>query len=182
MVTPSADTEQAPIVVEFSALFSQHFRYLWCTLRRLGIHEGDLEDVAHEVLLRIHAQLSLRDPEKPIRPWIFGMALGAAANYRRLARHRIAQRTEPEELADPQTAADDALIASERCAAVQRALQRVPLQHRAVVILHDMDEIAVPEIAAAIGIGVNTAYSRLRLGREAFRCALEQIMVRGGSK
>ena len=57
----------------------------------------------------------------------------------------------------------------------------MPLAHRAVLILHDMDEASVPEIAVALGIGLNTAYSRLRLGRDAFRLALGRNIARGGS-
>lgn len=177
-----ADAGPPGTPLDFSTVFAEHIRYLWCSLRRLGIAERDLEDVTHEVFLRIHAQLPQQDPEKPIRPWLFGFALGMASNYRRLARHRLELRLESPELQSPEPAADEHLIAQERRQMVQQALQEVPLVHRAVLILHDMDETAIPEIAVALGIGINTAYSRLRLGRESFRFALEQLSTRGGSK
>jgi len=180
--SPPLNAGMAAVAPDFAVIFSEQVRYLWCTLRRLGIREGDLEDIAHEVLMRVHAQLPQHDPEYPIRPWLFGLALGAAANYRRLARHRIELHATPPEVRDLGVAVDEALISRERRTLVQQALLEVPLQHRAVLILHDMDETTVPEIAAALGIGLNTAYSRLRLGREAFRRALEQLMARGGSK
>lgn len=168
--------------LEFSTVFAQHFRYLWATLHRLGVGDGDLEDVAHEVWLRVHAQLAHHDPEQPLRPWLFAMALGAAANYRRLARHRVEPHTHPDELRDPQPDAHEALLARERNALVHAALQAVPLAHRAVLVLHDMDETPVPEIAQALGLSVNTAYSRLRLGRAAFRRALDAALAPGGRK
>lgn len=179
---PPANAATVATSPDFAVVFSEQVRYLWNTLRRLGIHEGDLEDIAHEVMLRVHAQLPQHDPEHPIRPWLFGLALGAAANYRRLARHRIELHAAPPEVRDPGIAIDEDLIVRERRLLVQRALQQVALQHRAVLILHDMDETSVPAIAAALGIGLNTAYSRLRLGREAFRKALEQLLARGGFK
>jgi RNA polymerase sigma-70 factor (ECF subfamily) len=188
MVTATADnTESPPLnaatetgVPDFSRVFSEQVRYLWNTLRRLGICESDLEDVAHEVMLHVHAQLPQHDPEQPIRPWIFRLALGAAANYRRLARHRIVLHAAPPEVRDPKVSIDEDLILRERRMLLQQALHQVPLQHRAVLILHDMDEATVPEVAAALGIGLNTAYSRLRLGREAFRKGLERLLARGG--
>jgi RNA polymerase sigma-70 factor (ECF subfamily) len=172
----------ASVAPDFATLFAEHVRYLWFTLRRLGIRESDLEDMAHEVMLRVHAQLPHHDPERPIRPWLFGLALGAAANYRRLARHRVELHPVPPEVQDPAMATDEELIAAERRRCVHQALLEVPLHHRAVLILHDMDETPVPEIAAALGIGSNTAYSRLRLGREAFRRALEHVMTHGGAQ
>jgi len=177
-----AAAPQAAMPDEFTAIFTQHFRYLWCTLRRLGVTEGDLEDIAHDVWLRVHMQLAEHDPATPLRPWLFRIALGTASNYRRLARHRVNASVHPDDLRDPAPRADEHLMTSESSALVQRALQQVPLAQRAVLVLHDMDETPVPEIATALGIGLNTAYSRLRLGREAFRRALEQVMNRGGSK
>lgn len=178
--TPAPSAEPPGNTPAFEVVFAQQVRYLWYTLRRLGVREGDLEDVAHEVMLRVHAQLSHHDPDKPIRPWIFGLALGAAANYRRLARHRTELCATPPEACDPSVGAEELLMAQEHRTVVQQALLQVPLHHRAVLILHDMDETSVPEIASALGIGSNTAYSRLRLGRETFRRALEQLMARGG--
>lgn len=174
------DDEPTGALPDFERVFSEQVRYLWSTLRRLGIRECDLEDLAHEVMLRVHAQLSHRDPQQPIRPWIFSLALGMAANYRRLARHRTELHATPPEAHDPNHDAEQLLIVNERRAVVQHALEQVPLHHRAVLILHDIDETSIPEIAAALSIGVNTAYSRLRLGRTAFRRTLEQILTRGG--
>ena len=39
-------------------------------------------------------------------------------------------------------------------------------------MLADIAELTVPEIAEALGLKVNTAYSRLRLAREAFEAAI----------
>ena len=179
---PPTSEGTVAIALDFNIVFSQQVRYLWYTLRRLGIRDGDLEDIAHEVMLRVHAQLPQHDPSRPIRTWLFALALGAAANYRRLARHRVELHAVPPDMRDPTSAIDEDIIARERRDLVQQALLQVPLQHRAVLILHDMDETPVPEIAAALGIGANTAYSRLRLGREAFRKGLQRLMARGGSK
>jgi RNA polymerase sigma-70 factor, ECF subfamily len=179
---PPVNAEKVAIAPDFAVVFAEQIRYLWYTLRRLGIRDSDLEDIAHEVMLRVHAQLPHHDPEHPIRPWLFGLALGAAANYRRLARHRVELHAMPPEVRDPGIAIDEGMVEYERRVLVQQALIQVPLQHRAVLILHDMDETPVPEISAALGIGLNTVYSRLRLGRAAFRRALEQLMARGGSK
>lgn len=177
---PGGDADPSRAPLDFRTVFAQHFQYLWSSLRRLGVAEGDLEDIAHEVWLRVHAQLPQYDPEKPVRPWLFALALGAASNYRRLARHRIEAQVNPEELHDPRPFADESLLTRERNGLVHLALQQVPLEQRAMLVLHEMDETPVPEIANALGISVNTAYSRLRLGRAAFRRALELAVAQGG--
>ena len=75
---------------DFGTFFDREFSYVWNTLRRLGIHERDVEDISHEVFLRVYGQWAAYDPSRAARPWLFGFAYRAAADYRRLARHRVA--------------------------------------------------------------------------------------------
>jgi DNA-directed RNA polymerase specialized sigma24 family protein len=37
----------------FRALFHREAGYVWATLRRLGVHPSDVEDVTQEVMLRV---------------------------------------------------------------------------------------------------------------------------------
>jgi RNA polymerase sigma-70 factor, ECF subfamily len=166
--------------LDAAAIFRQEFRYVWSSLRRLGVHERDLEDTTHEVFVRVHDQLPLFDPSQPLRPWLFAIALGIAMNYRRLARHRLDLMAEPPELADQAQRADDQLEQSERAKLVHSALQKVPLEQCAVLVLHELDGFAIPEVATTLGLSLNTAYSRLRLGREAFRTAFRRLANQKG--
>jgi RNA polymerase sigma-70 factor, ECF subfamily len=60
---------------------------------------------------------------------------------------------------------------------VHAAIQKIPEERRAVFILAELDEVAMPEIATALGIPVNTAYSKLRLAREDFRAAITRSLA-----
>src|SRR6185437_13908682 len=71
----------------FRTLFEAELDYVFATLRRLGVAPRDLEDVTHEVFLRVHARWDEYDPARPVRPWIFAFAFRLASDYRRLARH-----------------------------------------------------------------------------------------------
>ena len=54
---------------------------------------------------------------------------------------------------------------------VLRALHAIASERREVLILHDIDGFAMPEIAEALAIPLNTAYSRLRLARRDLKAA-----------
>lgn len=170
-------------VLDSSAIFQSEFPHVWNSLRRLGVHERDLEDVAHEVFIRVHAQLPLFDPSRPLRAWLFGIAVGAAANYRRLARHRKIDLVGalPDHL-DPSDRADEGLERREESRLVHAALQKVPLEQRAVLVMHELEGYAIPEVAVTLGLALNTAYSRLRLGREAFRTAFRRLAAAKGPR
>lgn len=161
-------------------VFAQEFRYVWNSMRRLGVHERDLEDVTHEVFVRVHDQWSLFELERPLRPWLFGIALGVAMNYRRLARHRVDLVAELPDVSDPAQHAEASLERRQQAELVHAALQRVAIEQRAVLVLHELDGFSVPEIAATLGLSVNTAYSRLRLGRDAFRASFRRLATQKG--
>ncbi|HVY26641.1 MAG TPA: sigma-70 family RNA polymerase sigma factor [Polyangiaceae bacterium] len=179
-VSAAAVPEPASGGLDSTAVFRSEFRYVWSSLRRLGVQERDLEDLTHEVFVRVHDQLPLFDEARPLRPWLFGIALGLATNYRRLARHRVDLVAEVPERSDPSVAAEEVLLERERAQLVQGALQKVPLEQRAVLVLHELDGYTIPDVAATLGLTLNTAYSRLRLGRDCFRAAFRRVASQRG--
>jgi RNA polymerase sigma-70 factor (ECF subfamily) len=171
------EPDASPTRPDLRVIFEEHFDHVWNTLRRLGVHQADLEDLAHEVFLRVHARLDDFDAARPIRPWLCGFALRVAAEHRRLARHRIEVFGSPVEALDPVPPADERIHAGERRALVEAALAALDFDRRAILVLHDVDEIPVPEIARGLGIPLNTAYSRLRVAREELAAALKRLSL-----
>jgi RNA polymerase sigma-70 factor (ECF subfamily) len=168
----------ASISVEEPSSFAEVFRaelsYVCRTLRRFGVREADLEDVAQEVFLAVHRRFHERDPERPVRPWLVSFAYRFAANYARLARHRVQhglRETEPSREGSPEERASD----RQAQALVLAALQHVRLERRPVLTMHDIDGFSPSEIAFALGIPVNTVYSRLRLARAELRDAVRAL-------
>jgi len=166
-------------VDDFAGIFDVEFDYVWHALRRLGVRDADLEDLTHDVFLAVYQRRAQFDPRRPLRPWLFGFAFRVASDYRRRSRFR---REVP---AEPFDAPDDAPTALER--AVQRqtaelarqALASIELARRAVFILHELDEFAMPEVARSLEIPLNTAYSRLRLARAELATAVKALRSRG---
>ncbi|HZU81764.1 MAG TPA: sigma-70 family RNA polymerase sigma factor [Polyangiaceae bacterium] len=165
----------SPPEPDLRAIFDEHFDYVWITLRRLGVREADLEDLAHEVFLKVHARLADYDAARPMRPWLFGFAYRVAADHRRLARHRVEVLGAPAEALDPVMSADQRIEADQDRELVEAALEGIRMDRRAVLLLHEVDEVPVPAIARELGIPVNTAYSRLRLARGDLAAAYKRL-------
>jgi RNA polymerase sigma-70 factor, ECF subfamily len=163
---------------DIGAIFDEHLDFVWNTLQRLGVGEADREDLAHEVFLKVHSRLKDYDASRPIRPWLFGFAYRVAADHRRLARHRVEVLGAAVEGVDPVRLADEDLQADEERSLVAAALARVDFDRRAVLLLHDAEDVPVPAIAEQLGIPVNTAYSRLRIAREEFAAAVRMLRKR----
>jgi RNA polymerase sigma-70 factor (ECF subfamily) len=168
---------------EFVRLFEAEFDYVHNSLRRLGVRDADLDDEVHQVFLRIHQRMDRRDPARPARPWLFAFAVRVAADYRRGAQHRREIPGLPAVIRDPSPLADEVLAREQVRALVCEALQDLEPDKREIFIAVEIDEQSGPEVAEALGIPLNTAYSRLRLARDEFAAALKRAQgKRGGPR
>jgi RNA polymerase sigma-70 factor (ECF subfamily) len=170
-----------PVEVDFNAIFMKHFDYVWHTLRRLGVRERDLEDVAHDLFLVVLRHFSAYEPNRPAQPWLFAFAVRTAADYRRLARHRVDLVDDVDNvcsLDDQALLPEDQASVNEQLDLVARALDALAWERRLIFVLHEIDGMTVPEAAKILGISVNTASSRLRLAREDFAASVRRLRTR----
>ncbi len=173
--------EPRPVAPLFRALFEAEFSYVASSLYRLGVRRDDLEDLAHEVFVVVHRLLAEYDPSRRLRPWLFGITFRIASDYRRRARFtREIPHEHGPDLPSDAPGADDQLAAEQVRRLVIRALQELEIDRRAVLVMHDLDGCPMPEIAEALSIPVNTAYSRLRLGREQLKAAIKRLRLQRG--
>jgi RNA polymerase sigma-70 factor, ECF subfamily len=173
----------APPPPSFRTVYEAEFDYVWRSLRRLGVAPRDLEDVTQDVFVAVHAKLGRYDPSRPLRPWLFGFAFYEASDYRRLARNARETPSDIIDVADDAPGAEERLHELEEHQLLVAALDKLSPDFLPVFVLHELDSTPVPEIATALGIPLNTCYSRLRLGRKQFdEAARRLVMKRGGSR
>ena len=151
----------------FDALYQDHFGYVWKTLGRLGVLPADLPDAVHDVFIVVYRRWAEIDAERPVRPWLFGVARRVAAGGRRKQRDVL---TEPLERG---SSGDEARIAGRDL--LWRLLAELRDERLEVVILHDLEGHTGADIAQQLGISINTVHSRLRLARADLTAALERL-------
>ena len=154
--------------------FARELDYLGRTLRRLGAPASDIEDLVHEVFLVLCRKWAGYDPTRPLRAYLFGIAFRVTAAHQRRAHREVPTETLIE-VDDGAPHPDERLEIAEARALVLRALEAVPLKRRAVLILHDLDEMPMHDIAAVLAIPRFTAYSRLRKARKELQAAILSI-------
>jgi RNA polymerase sigma-70 factor (ECF subfamily) len=163
---------------QFEAMYRAELPYVLRTLRRLGLNDADAADLAHDVFVVVHRRHSEYDKSRSLRAWLFGIAYRLVANHRGRAHRQAEIPTDLGELTavDPRAARLDREAARDL---LLRALAAVDIEHRAVLVLHDLEERAAPEVATILGIPVNTVYSRLRNGRQKVTAVARGLLARG---
>jgi RNA polymerase sigma-70 factor, ECF subfamily len=177
-----SSVDGAPCALDIRDVFAREGDYVYATLRRLGVRASELEDGIQEVFIAVHKHRHMYDPSRAMRPWLFGFALRIASNRRRAVRRRRESEPPPGEPVDERPRADALLESRARQNLLLSALATLDDERRAVLVLHDLDGVSVPEIARTLEIPLNTAYSRLRIAREEITVAVRRLVAKGKSQ
>jgi RNA polymerase sigma-70 factor (ECF subfamily) len=153
----------------FRSLFESHRGFVRRTLRQHGLPASDLADAGQEVFLVVHRRWASYDANRPLRAWLHGICHHVASTRRRQARRRRELLGVETDGVDPQRLPDDHVAVKQAHAIARRAIASIPPERRIVLLLTEVDERPMPEVARKMGIPLNTAYSRLRLARADFR-------------
>lgn len=159
----------------FREVFDAELSYVYNTLRRLGIRSADLPDATQEVFATVAGILDDYDPERPLRPWLFGVAYRVGMRYLGVAHRRREVPSEIPEAPDSSPSAHTLAERKETRDLVRAALDRVEPSRRAVLLLASFEGLSVPEIARTLDIPVNTAYSRLDRAKREFAAAAAKL-------
>lgn len=151
--------------LDTTTVFREHAPFVWRVVRRLGVAESDTADVCQEVFVVIHRRLPEFEGRSSIRTWVYGICVRTVADHRR----RIARRREtvtdavPEATTEPRQ--DVALSMREARARLDRVLDELDDDKRAVFVLYEIEELTMADVASAVGCPLQTAYSRLHAAR-----------------
>lgn len=166
----------------FVEVYTDYFEFVWRSLRRLGVRESSLDDALQEVFLVVHRRLADFEGRSSMRTWLFGIILRVARSQRRTHQRKDAPlSSSPEDLdslLSPGHSPDDAARVVEATRILHRLLDSLDDEKRAIFILAELEELPVSEIAEALGVNVNTVYSRLRAARKEFDLALARHRAR----
>lgn len=180
--TPQSPQASVPPPPDFRQVYRQECPFVWRVVRRLGVRDTEVEDLVHDVFAAAYRSWPNLDGGRPIRPWLYGVC------YRVVLDHQRKHSTTREQ---PFGRGGDAVALGQRGPAeaaerrqgltlAQRLIDELELDRRAVFVLHELEELQMPQIAESLGIPLNTAYSRLRLARRDFEQAARALTQGAG--
>jgi RNA polymerase sigma-70 factor (ECF subfamily) len=182
-LAPRGDPVPPPFVgatpPTFEEVYDQNVEFVWRVVARMGVGAASVEDVVQEIFVVVHRKLPEFEGLSSVRTWLYQIARRAVHDHRRTVRRREPPPDQTDRSSGldllPAAAADRPDVSAARQEAVRllhAVLDDLDEEKREVFILAELEQIPVPQIAAAIDVNVNTVYSRLRLARTAFNQAL----------
>lgn len=165
-------------VLELEDVYRTFFPFVWRSAKRLGVRDASLDDVVQEVFVVVHRRLATFEGRSSLKTWLFGITLRIVRDHRRSARRKDPGcEIDPDTLARPGGPSDD-MEKAEAVRLLHTLLDQLEDERREVFVMADLEQMAMPEIADALGINVNTGYARLRAARQDFEQALARHRAR----
>jgi RNA polymerase sigma-70 factor (ECF subfamily) len=175
---PPSRVTQPGCARSFEEVYREGFRFVWRSMRRLGVADAQLDDAVQDVFLVVYRRLAAFEGRSSIRTWLFGIAIRVARDHRRARSRRPTAPLYDESIASADASPLERAEQSEAVDLLHRLLDQLDDDKRAVFILAELEGMRGPEMAEALSIPVDTVYSRLRVARVLFNEALER--ARGG--
>jgi RNA polymerase sigma-70 factor (ECF subfamily) len=166
-------------------LMERHAPGVFRFLAGLTGNEAEAEDLAQETFVRVFKARATYRPAQPFATWLYTIAANLARNqFRWRSRHPNvpldaparenggAELTPAERLTTSQPGPDESLARAERIAAVRQAVQALPPDLRAALVLCEWEERPVAEAAVILASTTKAVESRLYRARQQLRSSL----------
>ena len=172
----------------FARLVALHEGMVFNLAARLLGDSEEAKDVAQNVFLHVYRKLAQFRGRSALRTWIYRITVNQCHNRRRWwqSRRRERQKSLDEVATGPEASrlADDSPGSNpydethrrERARHLQEALLRLSFEHRAVLVLREIEGQSCEVIAEALGVATGTVKSRLARAREALRRQLVDVL------
>lgn len=166
--------------LDFDTVYDELFPFVWRTARRLGVADSALDDVCQDTFVTIHHRLSEFEGRSAVKTWVFGILRNVVlVHHRTLGRKSPAHRSkspliDPGTLSAPERSPEEEASTAQRAVLARELLEELDEEKRTVLVLVELEELPVPEVAEAVGVNLNTIYSRLRTARKEFAAAVKR--------
>lgn len=142
-------------------------------VKRMIRNDEEAQDVTQEVFIKAFQAMHRFDGRSSLRTWLFKIAHNLCVD--RVRRHdrapssssltAMSDEDETIDLPDTRWSPEDVVLNDELASVVEHAIETMSDKLRTVLLLHDKEDMAYEEIAAAVDVPVGTVKSRLFLAR-----------------
>src|SRR5215204_1871254 len=160
----------------FEAVVAMHRPRITRLVYRLLGWPADVDDMVQEVFLAALTKCRKFRGESALATWLTVIALNKCRTHRRglLSRWKTLRRASrrPVQL---QSAADEGAVKDDTLAQVRAAIKKLAPRDREVIVLHYLEDRAVPEMSELLGIKTNAVEVRLHRARQRLKKLLQPL-------
>ncbi|MFC1599163.1 RNA polymerase sigma factor [Candidatus Omnitrophota bacterium] len=152
----------------FEQIYKATSGFVYSVAYRIVSSREDAEDITQEVFLRIYNNLKKFQFRSSFKTWVYRITANTAINtYRKKVKEtrRSADFDVAIETIGVSGGIDEAIERTDSQSVVSWLLKKLNPDHRACIVLREIQGLSYKEIARALKININTVRSRLKRAR-----------------
>lgn len=177
----------------FSELVRRHEETVYRFAFKICRSRERAAEALQDTFIQVYRKIGSFDARSKFTTWLYAVVLNSCRMSRRRTKMDAALESldepppsggkhEAHALPDPDRTPVERLMDKELRAQLERAIEKLPLEYRAVFVLRDLEGASTEDAANSLGIGVEAAKSRLRRARAFLRNQLHHIMTEHGTR
>jgi len=152
----------------FSELVARYQDRIYRFLVRLTRSQDDAMEMTQETFLHAYQGLARWRPDARFATWLFRIARNLAFDLLRRGKCvEFVALEEDADIADPAPTPDAALETVQRYRLLEAVLARLPVEHREILLLREIEDMSYESIAAVLDLNPGTVKSRIARARTA---------------
>jgi RNA polymerase sigma-70 factor (ECF subfamily) len=164
----------------FGELVRRYQDRLYNTMFHIVHCSEEAQDVVQEAFVQAFVKLETFQRSSAFYTWLYRIAFNTAVSRKRRQRPTVSveqsRQATGEEPIDGRAAPHERLEQEERVAQVRAALAAVSEEHRAILVLREMEGCDYETIAQMLDLPVGTVRSRLHRARAQLRDQLQEML------
>ena len=167
----------------FGALVERYQRRVVGVAQAVVHNQDDAIELAQETFVRAYENLSKFESRSSFSTWLYRIAANLSIDFRRReGRHQVLRgedaETEINRLPSPRGDSYQESVRTELNKRINGALEQLTPEHRAVILLREVEGLSYDEISDMLQVPRGTVMSRLHYARSHMRTILKDL---GGS-
>ncbi len=162
---------------KIESLFREHVDAVYNVAYRVLWNSADAQDVVQSAFVKAFTRLDQLQDGSRARPWLLQITYREAIT---VVRRRRDVPTDPMEMPETEASAhgpDDQAIAHSIAEQIAEALLQLREDERMAVVLRDVEELSMREVAEVLEVGLSAAKMRVHRGRSELRRLLSAAEV-----
>lgn len=164
----------------FEQLVLRYQDRLFNAMSHVATAREEAEDVVQEAFIQAYVKLSTFQQSSSFFTWLYRIAFNLAISRKRKRREELSVDEHREqtgrEVIDGGESAGERLLREERAVQVQAALSRLSEEHRAILVLREIEGCDYETIGAILDVPVGTVRSRIHRARMQLREQLQPLL------
>ncbi len=154
---------------------------------RMMQNEEEAKDVSQEIFIKVYRNLQKFDEKSAFSTWIYRIAVNTCIDALRKKKGKEVVSWEEqtqhqkENLADTAETPEEVYLQKEKQLQIMDMIQNLSPEHKAVLLMRDMEDMTYGEIAECLSVSLGTVKSRIARAREQFKkefLAKKELLVK----